>query len=139
VLVVLAVAGIALAGWVLRSRVPDAAEPDAMPVAQIVKVGEIEVVLRAPGGTLTQGRNRFLLEFRQAGGGTLVDVGQARAAASMPMPGMTMSGGLDVQRTDVPGRYAVTGEFGMAGAWQWVVEWDGPAGTGSATFEGGVQ
>ena len=69
----------------------------------------------------------------------LVDVGEARAAASMSMPGMTMSGGLDVQRTGVPGRYAVTGEFGMAGAWQWVVEWDGPAGKGSATFEGGVQ
>ncbi|MGE3403431.1 MAG: CusA/CzcA family heavy metal efflux RND transporter [Vicinamibacterales bacterium] len=137
--VVLGVAGVALASWFLRSRMPDATEPDAMPVVQTVQAGALEVVLRAPGGALTQGRNRFVLEFRRVGGGTLVDVGRARAAASMPMPGMTMSGSLDVQRTDAPGRYAVTGEFGMAGAWQWVVEWDGPAGAGSATFEGGVQ
>ena len=139
-LVVLGVAGAVLAGWLLRSRGPVEGRPDAVPVVQVVKAGDIEVVLRAPGGALTQGRNRFVLEFRRAGGGTaLVDVGQARASASMTMPGMSMSGGLDVQRTNVPGHYAVTGEFGMAGAWQWVIEWDGPAGKGSATFEGGVQ
>ena len=139
-LVVLGVAGAVLAAWLLRSRMPDSAQPEAMPVVQVVKAGDIEVVLRAPGGALTQGRNRFVLEFRRAGGGAaLVDVGQARASASMTMPGMSMSGGLEVQRTNLPGHYTVTGEFGMAGAWQWAVEWDGPAGRGSATFEGGVQ
>ncbi|MGE0447126.1 MAG: efflux RND transporter permease subunit, partial [Vicinamibacterales bacterium] len=138
--VILGIAGVVLAAWLLRSRMPDGAQPQAMPVVQVVRAGDLEVVLRAPGGALTQGRNRLVLEFRRAGGGAaLVDVGQARASASMAMPGMAMLGGLDVQRTDVPGQFAVTGEFGMAGAWQWVVEWDGPAGRGSVSFEGGVQ
>ena len=52
---------------------------------------------------------------------------------------MVMSGGLQVSATGVPGRYSVTGEFGMAGAWQMATEWDGPAGKGSVNFEGGVQ
>jgi hypothetical protein len=57
----------------------------------------------------------------------------------MPMPGMVMSSGLQVTPTGVAGRYAATAEFGMAGAWQMRVEWDGPAGRGSASFEGTVQ
>jgi len=55
------------------------------------------------------------------------------------MPGMAMSGGLQVTATDVPGRYAASVEFGMAGTWQWAVEWNGPAGQGSVNFQGGVQ
>ena len=37
------------------------------------------------------------------------------------------------------GRYGATAEFGMAGAWQMGIEWDGPAGRGSVNFRGGVQ
>ena len=50
-----------------------------------------------------------------------------------------MSGGLQVTPTGLPGRYAATAEFGMAGVWRGVIEWDGPAGKGSVNFEGGVQ
>ena len=57
----------------------------------------------------------------------------------MPMPGMPMFGTIDVQRTDVPGRYAATGEFAMAGTWRMTIEWDGPQGRGSVTFSGSVQ
>jgi len=57
----------------------------------------------------------------------------------MSMPGMVMSGGLEVTATAVPGRYAATAEFGMAGAWQMSIEWNGPAGQGAMTFYGGVQ
>jgi hypothetical protein len=57
----------------------------------------------------------------------------------MTMPGMVMSGNLQVVPTGVPGRYDATAEFGMAGAWQMAVEWNGPAGHGSVRFEGGVQ
>jgi len=57
----------------------------------------------------------------------------------MAMPGMVMSSGLQLQRTAVPGRYTAIAEFGMAGAWHMSVEWDGPAGRGSANFDGGVQ
>jgi hypothetical protein len=57
----------------------------------------------------------------------------------MPMPGMVMSSGLQLVRTAVAGRYAATAEFGMAGAWQMAIEWDGPAGRGQVQFEGTVQ
>ena len=57
----------------------------------------------------------------------------------MAMPGMVMSSGLQLQPTAVPGRYTAIAEFGMAGAWHMSVEWDGPAGRGSANFDGGVQ
>ena len=71
--------------------------------------------------------------------GTGTPAGSVRASANMPMPGMVMSGGLQVTPTGVPGRYAATAEFGMAGAWQMAIEWNGPAGQGSVNFQGGVQ
>ena len=52
----------------------------------------------------------------------LVDVGAVRAAASMTMPGMAMSGGVQVQPTAIAGRYAATAEFAMAGSGQFSVE-----------------
>jgi hypothetical protein len=96
-------------------------------------------VLLSSSGTLRQGRNVFTVEFRKSGTDSLVDVGQVRANASMTMPGMAMSGGLQVEPTDVPGRYAASAEFGMAGTWRMAIEWDGAAGKGSVNFEGGVQ
>ena len=57
----------------------------------------------------------------------------------MAMPGMAMSGGLEVQSHDRAGRYVATAEFGMAGAWHMGIEWTGPAGHGSVNFEGTVQ
>jgi hypothetical protein len=92
----------------------------------------------SPTGTLQHGRNAFTIEFRSADG-QLVDAGTVRANANMTMPGMAMSGGLEIERTRVPGRYDATAEFGMAGAWQMAIEWDGPAGRGSVNFEGTVQ
>jgi Cu(I)/Ag(I) efflux system membrane protein CusA/SilA len=105
---------------------------------QRVRAGDLEIALTSPTGTLRQGRNAFTLEFRAADG-RLVDVGDVRASANMTMPGMTMSGGLQVTRTTVPGRYEATAEFGMAGAWRMALEWSGPAGRGSVNFEGAVQ
>jgi Cu(I)/Ag(I) efflux system membrane protein CusA/SilA len=108
-------------------------------IIQTVGAGELDVVLLAPTGTLRQGRNSFTIEFRQAGTNALVDVGTVRAGANMAMPGMVMSGGLQVVPTGTRGRYSATAEFGMAGGWQIGLEWDGPAGKGSVNFEGGVQ
>jgi Cu(I)/Ag(I) efflux system membrane protein CusA/SilA len=105
---------------------------------QQVRAGDLQIVVLSPTGTLHQGRNTFAIEFRSANG-SLVDVGTVRASANMTMPGMVMSGGLEVTRTNVPGRYQATGEFGMAGAWPMAVEWDGPAGHGSVSFQGTVQ
>jgi Cu(I)/Ag(I) efflux system membrane protein CusA/SilA len=114
-------------------------EDRAAGAIQTVPLGDLDVVLLSPSGTLREGRNSFTIEFRRRGTNTLVDVGTVRASANMPMPGMVMSGGLQLVPSGVPGRYSATAEFGMAGAWQMAIEWDGPAGKGSVNFEGGVQ
>jgi hypothetical protein len=44
-----------------------------------------------------------------------------------------------VTPTGDPGVYEARGEFGMAGSWQMTLEWNGPAGQGSAAFDGAVQ
>jgi Cu(I)/Ag(I) efflux system membrane protein CusA/SilA len=137
---VLAVVAVgALLVW--RASVPSGDEPGdrAGGVIQVVRAGDVDVVLLSPTGTLQQGRNAFTIEFRRSGTDTLVDVGSVRASANMPMPGMVMSSGLQVAPAGVPGRYSATAEFGMAGAWQMAIEWNGPAGKGSVSFQGGVQ
>jgi len=131
----------AAAFLVWRSSVPTGERPggSAAGVIQTVRAGDLDVVLLSQTGTLRQGRNAFTVEFRQTGTNALVDVGAVRASANMPMPGMVMSGGLQLAPTGVPGRYSATAEFGMAGAWQMAIEWDGPAGKGQVNFQGGVQ
>jgi copper/silver efflux system protein len=139
--VVVGVLGLALLAALALAytwRATRAAQSQVGTTVTQVRSGDFTVVLLSPAGTLHQGRNTFTIEFRSAGG-SLVDVGTVRAAANMPMPGMVMSGGLEVSRTSVPGRYQATAEFGMAGAWQMTVEWDGPAGRGSVNFQGPVQ
>jgi Cu(I)/Ag(I) efflux system membrane protein CusA/SilA len=113
-------------------------EPVAGQVVQQVTANGVQISLLSPNGTLHQGRNVFAIEFRSADG-RLVDAGAVRASGNMAMPGMVMSSGLQVQRTEVAGRYQATTEFGMAGAWHMAIEWDGPAGKGSVNFEGAVQ
>jgi copper/silver efflux system protein len=110
--------------------------PAGAPVQQI-RSGDLTIVLLSPTGTLHQGRNAFTIEFRGANG-SLVDVGAVRTGANMTMPGMAMSGGVQVRQTTA-GRYQATAEFGMAGAWKMAIEWDGPAGRGSVNFEGTVR
>jgi copper/silver efflux system protein len=135
------VAAAALAIWTGAAR-RGGSHPATGPgaaIVQTVRAGDLEIVLRSPQAALRQGRNTFIVEFRRAGSTTLVDVGTVRASGNMPMPGMVMSSGLQVTASDVPGRYLATAEFGMAGAWQMAIEWDGPAGQGSVNFQGSVQ
>jgi hypothetical protein len=105
---------------------------------QRVKTGDLDVVLLSDDGALNQGKDAFVIEFRKAWG-ALVDAGTVTASANMPMPGMTMPGSVHVERSAVPGRYQANGDFGMAGGWQMKIDWDGPAGRGSTSFEGTVQ
>jgi Cu(I)/Ag(I) efflux system membrane protein CusA/SilA len=125
--------------WRHRSGVSEPAVQSAGTVVQTIRAGDLDIALLSPSGTLRQGRNSFTFEFRRTGTTTLEDVGSVRGSANMSMPGMAMSGGLQVTPTAVPGRYAATAEFGMAGTWQMAVEWNGPAGQGSVKFQGGVQ
>jgi copper/silver efflux system protein len=131
--------GALTAWWVTRARAPDAVStspPGAL--VQMVRAGGVEIVLRSPTGVLRSGRNQFTIEFRSASG-RLLDVGAVSGGANMPMPGMVMPGNLRVSPTGVVGRYAATADFGMAGAWQMSLTWNGPAGRGSANFQGAVQ
>jgi Cu(I)/Ag(I) efflux system membrane protein CusA/SilA len=142
--IVATVAAVALlsAGTLVWRRAQRGVGPEnattAGQVVQRLRSGDLQIVLVSPTGTLRQGRNTFSFEFR-GGNGRLVDVGTVRASGNMPMPGMVMSSGLQVQRTAVTGRYDATAEFGMAGAWHMALEWDGPVGHGSINFEGAVQ
>jgi copper/silver efflux system protein len=136
---VLVVAGSFTAWKVLGSGAgPPANAVQDRTIVQTVRAGDLEIVLRAGDGALRQGRNSFTIEFRRPDG-TLVDAGTVRASANMAMPGMVMSSGLQVAQASVPGRYAATAEFGMAGTWQMAIEWSGPAGQGSVNFQGSVQ
>ncbi len=114
------------------------AESQAGAPVQRIRSGDLTVVLLSQTGTLHQGRNTFTIEFRGANG-SLMDVGSVHTSANMAMPGMVMSGGVEVSRTTVAGRYQATAEFGMAGTWKMASEWDGPAGRGSVNFEGTVR
>jgi Cu(I)/Ag(I) efflux system membrane protein CusA/SilA len=121
-----------------QARRPNAtADRSSGQLVQTVRSADLQIAILSPTGTLHQGRNTFTFEFRSAKG-DLVDVSAVRASANMPMPGMVMSGGLQLQRTSA-GRYEATAEFGMAGAWHMSIEWNGPAGHGSVNFEGAVQ
>jgi hypothetical protein len=103
---------------------------------QQLQSAQLTVVLKSDSGALHQGRNVFFVEFRSVSTGALVDVGEVRLGGAMTMPGMAMSGGIEVQRTDTSGRYRATADFGMAGAWRMTLEWNGPAGSGSLSFNG---
>ena len=106
---------------------------------QKVRSGMLDLVLLSPRDGLRHGNDTFIIEFRSTSSGALVDVGNVHASANMPMAGTPMFGTVDVQRTEVPGRYAANGEFSMAGTWRMTIQWDGPAGQGSVTFSGTVQ
>jgi hypothetical protein len=114
-------------------------EPSDLKAIQTVTSGDLSVALLNASGTFRQGRTDFAVEFRSAKTGRLVDAGTVRVEANMSMPGMPMSGGIEISRTSTPGRYTATGQFGMSGVWKMTVQWDGPAGRGSVPFEGNVQ
>jgi Cu(I)/Ag(I) efflux system membrane protein CusA/SilA len=140
---VIAVAIVAALAWLLRGGLGVREQPSGSSVSRdvvrTVRAGDLDIVLSSPAGVLRQGRNTFTIEFRASGTGALVDAGTARASANMSMPGMVMTSAMEVVPTSVPGRYAGTAEFGMAGTWRMAIEWDGPAGRGSVSFEGTVQ
>jgi len=105
-----------------------------------VRSGNLDVVLLARDAALSTGRETATIEFRAASDGSLVAAGTVKASATMPMAGMSpMFGSVDVQPMSTPGRYLATSDLGMAGQWRLTVEWDGPAGRGSATFSPAVQ
>ena len=139
VLAAVIVLAVVIGGWLLWARFAPSADAPVGQVVDSVRAGELVITLRNAEGRLRAGETTFRLEFRSAQENQLVDVGTVRAAAAMPMPGMVMPGTITIARGEQPGVYEATGRFSMAGAWQFTVEWDGPAGRGSAAFDGAVQ
>jgi hypothetical protein len=105
---------------------------------QRVRSGNLDVVLLSNDGTLSHGKETFTVEFRRAN--ELVDVGTVKVAATMPMAGAApMMGDIRLEPGGVPGRYTGTSDLGMIGDWRLALEWNGPAGRGSASLNPAVQ
>ena len=101
---------------------------------QRVHSGTLDVVLLSEGEALRQGKGAFFLEFKDPRG-QLVDVGTVTVTATMTMPGMApMFGDNTVKEAATKGRYEVASDLEMAGTWRLTVEWNGPAGRGSASL-----
>ena len=131
-------AAAALAGAIFIAACGGSGTDSGLKEIQRVKSEDLDIVLLSNDGALNRGKDAFVIEFRKPDG-ALQEAGTVTTSANMPMPGMTMSGSVQVAPSDVPGRYRATGDFGMAGGWQMKVDWNGPAGQGSVSFEGMVQ
>jgi Cu(I)/Ag(I) efflux system membrane protein CusA/SilA len=131
------VVSLAAVGWWRWQGVPD--QTSDLKTIQTATSGDVRVDLLSATGSLRQGRTDFVVEFRSAKTGRLINAGTVRVEANMSMPGMPMSGGIETSATSTTGRYRATGQFGMLGVWKMAVQWDGPAGRGSVAFEGNVQ
>ena len=137
---VVLVIAIGAGGWWLRAKTAAAPQPDATgAVLQTVRAGDLAITLSNPAGGLRQGANNFRIEFRSARTNDPVDVGDVRLNAAMTMPGMTMAGTTMVTQGERLGVYEAKGDFAMSGSWDMTLEWNGPAGRGSAAFKGSVQ
>ena len=101
---------------------------------QRVRASGVDVVLLSNDGTLSHGKDTFTVEFRR--GDTLVDVGAVKAGATMPMAGLPdMLGSVFLERGNAPGRYTADTDLGMSGGWKLKLDWEGPAGRGTAEFD----
>ena len=114
--------------------------PSSLTEVQRVRAGNLDVVVLSADGTLTHGKDAFVLEFRSRDNQQLVDVGAVKVNATMIMAGMPpMIGETTVARGSTTGRYEVATALGMAGTWRVGLEWDGPAGRGATVVQGNVQ
>jgi hypothetical protein len=102
---------------------------------QRVRAANLDVVVLSEDGTLADGKDTVTVEFRRAADGQLVDVGQVKGFATMPMAGLPpMMGSVFLNPGDTPGRYTAETELSMSGGWDLKLEWNGPAGKGNASL-----
>jgi len=96
-------------------------------------VNGLTVTLSVPEGQLRNADNAVLIAFRDANG-QLVDTGTVKLDLDMNMPGMVMHAAGAVAPTGTPGQYRAKINPGMAGDWKAKLGYQGPQGTGQATF-----
>ena len=91
---------------------------------QTQQAGDITVTVLSESGSIKNGANDFILEFRKTDGNQLVNVGTVDVAPIMDMPGMgPMMGSASVTPADTQGRYRVVGSLTMAGLWKFNVKY----------------
>lgn len=128
-----------LVGAVYAAGCGGAGEPADLRELQRVRAGAIDIVLLSENASVRPGKDTVFMEFRSADGQP-VDVGPVTASVTMPMAGMApMMGSADIRATSTPGRYAVAMETSMIGDWRLALEWNGPAGAGSANLSMATQ
>jgi hypothetical protein len=102
--------------------------------------GDVVVTLLGETGELARGQNRFILAFRSASTHQPLEMKDVSIASSMAMPGMApMVGSVEAKPAGAAGQYAVQADFAMSGVWQFEVRWDGPSGSGGASFRASVR
>ena len=130
--VVMFAATIAVVAVSCRERAP----AEELLELQRVRSGDVVVILLSNDGSLTHGKDAFTVEFRRASNDELVDVGTVKGGASMPMAGLpAMLGSVFLEKTETPGRYTADTDLSMSGGWNLKIDWDGPLGKGSASFQ----
>lgn len=99
-----------------------------------VRAGDLDVVVLSDDGSVAHDKDALTMEFRRSDG-DLVDVGDVKGFATMPMAGLPpMMGSVFLSRTRTPGRYTAETDLSMAGGWTLTLEWAG-AGGGKATID----
>ena len=102
-------------------------------------VGNLTIVLMSSTGELKQGKNDFVVQFRDQQGQP-VDVGEVQLGSSMSMPSMApMSGDSQVTPSGQIGTYRVKSNFAMSGAWHFTISWNGRYGQGHTAFNSNVR
>jgi nitrogen fixation protein FixH len=104
------------------------------PIAS-VSVNNLTATLSNSTGQLKQGQQDVTLAFTDSSGKP-VEVGAVSLNFHMPaMGGMAaMNDAVTFTTTGTPGVYSGKVNIGMAGEWQGQLAYEGPAGTGKATF-----
>jgi len=101
---------------------------------------DLTIALLSEKGELAMGQNRFIIAFRSASTKQPVDVGTVIVGSSMAMPGMApMTAPIELEPAGTTGQYLAKGDFAMSGAWKFEVRWNGPAGTGTTSFNTNVR
>lgn len=104
-------------------------------VIKAVPLGNLTATLSNDSGTLKHGNQELLLTFTDASGKP-VDVGAISLSFHMPQMGSmaAMTNSVTFTTTNTPGVYRGKVDVEVGGEWQGQLAYEGPAGTGKATF-----
>ena len=109
------------------------------PTGKVIKSASagngLNVSFATNDGVLKHGNAEFTVSFTDAAGKT-TDVGAVALAFHMPQMGTMseMNDSAKVNFTDTPGVYSGRANLESAGEWQVKITYEGPAGSGQATF-----